>query len=162
LDLSTTIHTNITVTNNGASPSSGTANTEVQMSVDDGSNNLAPPPQLDVFVPTGGYAYTLNPGDSVSSGTLTKNSSSSDLYSAGAVLAEFTGLGSITLGASTFTQTVLANTGGNTFATQMTNASLGGSVTYFYTPVPEPGTMVLLGLGMASVFAVGSRRRRSA
>jgi hypothetical protein len=57
---------------------------------------------------------------------------------------------------------VVANTGGNTAASQVSDASLDGTVTYFYTPVPEPSTVVLLGFGAVSMLVCGRRRLRSA
>jgi len=154
LDLNGHLETTITVTNSAASASSGTAQTEVQFTVQDGGSNLIVP-ELDLLS-SPAYSYSLAPGGSSTSGLITKNGSSSDMYSLPAVLAEFNGPGTITLSASTFTQTLLANTGGNTAADQVTSASLTGSVIYTYTPVPEPGTLVLLGIAVAGLF--GFRR----
>jgi len=92
------------------------------------------------------FSYNLGSGESVCSNTLTKSGTSSDQYTASAILTEFTGSGSIVLPASTFTQTWLTNTGGNTYAQQCTTAQLTGTVTYFYE-IPEPATIALLGLG---------------
>lgn len=144
IDLSGSMRTVLTVTNNGLSSSSGTAKTELQMTVQDSGSNLIDP-TIDMF--SSNFNYTnLGAGQSVTSGILTKNGSSSDIYTLAAVLAEFTGPGTITLPAFTFTQTWLTNTGGNTSASQVTNASLTGSVTYSYD-VPEPATVALLSLG---------------
>jgi hypothetical protein len=43
----------------------------------------------------------------------------------------------------------LSNGGGNSSASQVTDAFLDGSVTYTYTPapVPEPSNLLLFGLG---------------
>lgn len=154
LNLSGSIRTTIAVTNSSLSASSGTAKTEVQFFVQDGGNNLVAP-ALDLFSPT--FAYSLAAGDGTSSGLLTKNGNSSDTYTLGSILAAFTGAGNITLSASTFTQTLLANTGGNTSAAQVTDAALTGEVIYNYTAVPEPTSMALLGLGAAAVII---RKRR--
>jgi hypothetical protein len=153
IDLNGSLSTAITVTNSSPEGSSGTAKTELQMTVQDSGNNLIAP-EIDMMSPN--YSYSLGPGGSSTSGTLTKSGSSSDQYTASVVLAEFTGGGSIVLPAGTFTQTWLTNTGGNTFASQVTNASLTGTVTYFYE-LPEPTTICLLGLGGLALLRKGRR-----
>jgi hypothetical protein len=157
LDLSASLGTVITITNASPEASSGTAKTELQVTVQDSGGNLITP-EIDLNSPL--YAYNVGPGGSVTSGTLTKAGTSSDQYTAAAVLAEFTGPGTIVLPASTFTQTWLTNTGGNTYASQVTNASLTGTVTYFYNPVPEPSTVLSLA-GMLLPAAFKLRRRRA-
>jgi hypothetical protein len=157
LDLSGSFQTLITVTNTSNSSSSGTAKTEVMFTVQDAGNNLIAP-EIDILSPS--FAYSLPPSGFATSGLLIKNGSSSDLYTLPAVLAEFTGVGSVVLPASTFTQTLLANTGGNTFAGQSTNASLTGTVTYTYE-VPEPGTLLLAGISALGLVTCGRTRRRS-
>ena len=142
LDLDGSLSTVLTITNSAPSGSSGTAKTEVEITVQDAGLNLNNP-VIDLLSPN--YAYSLGAGQTVTSGTITKNGSSSDQYTAGAVLSAFTGTGAILLDASTFTQTLLANTGGNTAADQVTSAALDGSVTYHY--IPEPATIALLSLG---------------
>ena|SRR3989339_1105279 len=144
IDLSGTMSTILTVTNSSPDGSNGTAKTELQITVQDSGGNLIVP-EIDLFSSL--FSYNLGAGQSMTSGTLTKSGSSSDQYTLAAVLSEFTGPGTIVLPASTFTQTWLTNTGGNTYASQVTYAELTGTVTYFYDEVPEPATMLLLGLG---------------
>ena len=143
IDLSGSMSTVLTITNEATISSSGNARTEVLITVQDAGNNLNAP-ELDLM--NTAFSYSLGPHQSVSSGTRTKSGSSSDQYTDGAVLTEFTGTGAILLNAGTFTQTLLANTGGNTSSSQVTNAQLTGTVTYYYL-IPEPTTMALLGLG---------------
>ena len=114
-------------------------------------------PQLDLLSPD--FAYILAPGGSITSGTLTKSGSDTQIYTSAVVLSEFTGPGSITLNASTYTQTLLANTGGNTAAGQVTTGSATGTVTYNFTPVPEPSAFVMLGLLVVGLMGRAVRRK---
>lgn len=159
LDLNGKFNTVLTVTNTGAEPSSGNSRTELQVTVQDAGGNLLVP-ELDLF--SSQFAFTdLQPGTSVTSGTISKSGGSSDVYTSAAVLAEFTGTGTIVLPASTFTQTWIGYQGGNTLASQVTYAELTGSVTYTYTPVPEPSTIVLLGIGAFGLVCYARRCRKS-
>ncbi len=161
LDLSSGLTTTLTVQNNAESGSTGTVKTELQVTVQDGGNNLNAP-ELDLLSPS--FGYSLNAGQGITSGLLTENGSDDEVYTSAPVLSEFTGGGTITLPASTFTQTLLANTGGNTNAQQVTDADLTGTVTYTYTPVPtpEPSTLVLLGAAAVGLLGYPWRRRISA
>jgi len=149
------LSTVLTVTNGSASGSSGNAYTHLQFTVQDPGAYLNAP-EIDIMSPK--FTYTLASGGSTTSGTLNKNGSSDDLYTLAAILAEFTGSGTIPLSASTFTETLLANTGGNTSAGQITQAQLTGTVIYSYT-VPEPATLSLLAAGGLSTFLLRRRRR---
>ena len=155
LDFSSTLTTTLTITNNSGSASSGTAKTELQVTIQDGGPNLIAP-ELDLLSPI--YSYSLAAGQGTTSGLLSNNGSSGHLYTLAAVLTEFTGVGNISLNASTFTQTLLANTGGNTAANQVSDGDLTGTVTYNYTAVPEPSTYALAIAGLMGLLALRGRR----
>ncbi len=159
LDLTGGLTTTLTIQNYALSESTGTVKTELQVTVQNGGNNLNAP-ELDLLSPS--FGYSLNAGQGITSGLLTENGSDDEVYTSAPVLSEFTGGGTITLPASTFTQTLLANHGGNTDASQVTDAQLTGTVTYNYT-VPEPSRFVaLLGLGAVGLVGYGWRRRAKA
>ena len=112
------METTLTINNESDSGSSGSANTNVQISVKDPGNYFCPRRSI-FFSPA--YYYTLAGGDSTSSGLLTSTGSGTETL-LGDQVGEFNGPGTIVLPASTFTQTYLANTGGNTAADQVTDA----------------------------------------
>jgi hypothetical protein len=145
IDLSGSMSTTLTVTNNAAGASSGRAYTHLELTVQDVGGNLNAP--IDVDGPS--FHYNLASQDTVTSGLLTASFGSSNTYLAPAVLAEFTGGGSVDLSAGTYTETALYNTGGNTYAKQVTDADLTGDVTctYTYYQVPDPASLTVLGLG---------------
>ncbi len=143
LDLSGSMSTVITATNHSPGLSSSEVYTHLQVTVQDSGLNLSSP-AIDLIIPT--FYYTLVGGQSLTSGTLTKSDSSSNLYTAPAILSEFSGFGTIVLDANTYTETFLTYSGGNTNIGQLTHAQLTGTVTYDYT-APEPATIGLLGMG---------------
>jgi hypothetical protein len=153
LQFSSSLTTTLTVMNTSDSSSSGNVKTELQVSVDDsGDNLLGDTPQLDILSPA--FNYSLTGGGNINSSLLSNSGSSDNIYALLNVLSEFTGTGTFSLNASTFTETDLSNTGGNTSSSQVTDAGVTGTVTYSFTDaiggsqsdgVPEPATMALMG-----------------
>jgi hypothetical protein len=140
LDLSGSMSTVITVTS--SSNATGWAKTSVDLNVQDAGSNLNSPP-ISLMSPS--FVFTDLIGTVVSP-ALNKSDSSSDTYTVAAVLSEFTGTSNYLLPANTFTETLVSFTSGNATTSQVTYASLTGTVTYDYT-VPEPATIGLLTMG---------------
>ena len=158
INLSSGMTTSITVVNSSTNSSSGTAKTELQISLDTssiGNYNLfgSSNPVLDYYSPT--FSYSLAGGGSTSSGNLTQTGSriSSGTLTDSTLLNDFTGSGLVTLVATTRTSTDLSNTGGNTTESESTTAGLVSTVTYNYTaaPVPEPSAFAVFAAGMVGL-----------
>jgi hypothetical protein len=147
IDLSAIYTTILTVTNNAASSSEGTATTQLQLTLTGGNGvGLA----IDQTFPSPAFSYSLAPGGSTTSGTFQTTATATGVYSAAAILNDFTGSGSVTLPISTYTQAWLGNTGGVSSISQYTTAGLTGTATYTYaeTNVPEPATLILMGVAL--------------
>jgi hypothetical protein len=158
LVLNSTIYTTLTVTNNAGSASSGNAYTQVNVTVTGLTINPLTNNAFLGGIWTSPYAYNLGAGGSTTSGILTGTATSSNSYSTN--LSQFIGAGNILLPASTYTQTVLQNNGGNTTAGQSTTADLSGILTYTYTSVPVPSTVLLLGPAFFGLAAIRKRFTR--
>ena len=166
IDITSNMSTDLQIVNNDTSNSSGTAHTQLQVYVQDTGNNLnggtfstgagtlAYCAGLGGGNPgcIGGYSYSIGAGASKDSGAITSSSSQNYTYTLAAILSEFTGLSSYTLHTNTLTGTVLANTGGNTVATQNTFANITGQIIYTYnSSAPEPATLFLMGSALVGV-----------
>ena len=156
LDFHSGLVTTLTVVNEAESASSGTAYTHMTLSVQDAGTHLLTP-QIDLTSP--GFDYVLDPGGFLTSGLLSRIGNSSTVYTSADILSEFTGSGSVSLDAITFTETLLANTGGNTYAQQVTTAGLDATVIYTYTTIPEPSAFGLLVLGLGALPFLRRNRR---
>jgi len=150
-NLSGFMNTEVTVTNSGGTSSSGDAHTRLRIyigfpTVESSTLSLGAP-QIDIS--SDDFVFTnLAAGGSTSEAFEDIYFSAVKQYTAANILAAFTGSGTITLDADSLTQTAVSYSGGNTIATQITQASLDEScVTYVYTPVPEPATIALLTIG---------------
>jgi hypothetical protein len=153
LALSGGMLTTLQVHNMSPEESTGHANTHLRMTVQDFGGNLNVP-EINVMSPP--FDYTLAVGQTKSD-TLVWSGTSSDVYTLAAVLAEFNGPGTIVLPASAFTEIVIVNTSGNSAGSEGTLAQLTGAVTYHYNLAPEPGTLILLGIGSIGLLAYAWR-----
>lgn len=168
--VSTSATTTITVENTGSSSSTGTVRTNLQLTVSDPAGLFALDPnnaypQIDINVPNAAPSYDLTPGQSVVLGPYTRNSGNIiSLYDSAGILSQFTGSGSdtINLTLATLAQTLLANSGGNTSASQITTATGNLTITYTYDAIPEPSTYALIGLGLVAVFFFRRRLQAAA
>lgn len=163
LNYTSTLSTSVTILNNSDSISTGHDQTDVAITVEDAGINLGPDPQLDPISIK--FDFSLDPGQQVTSpteGTLGDSGNSGNLvYTSQNILNEFTGNGSITLTASTYTESDLTSSAGNTSASQTTQDGLTGTVTYNYTPapIPEPSTFGLVAFGFAALPYLRRKRK---
>lgn len=161
-DVTVDLNTGIEVTNSSDNPSSGSVRTEVLITLQDANSLLPGAPQIDAFVPLAPWAYSINAGESLSSPAFSRTILHTETTSNPTILADFSNGGLGSLYASTFTSTLLSNTGGNTSADQQTEARISATVTYLYEPVPEPSTLALCAFGLVSLVAIAHRRRAGA
>ncbi len=163
LQIGADLSTSLVVSNLAGSASTGSVFTSFDLFVDDPGSLFSNDPFISAFSAPAGYS--LSPGQTSSPINRTFAGSYDNTFNSGGVLAEFTGPGSISLFISTFTQSFLANSGGNTAASQTTFATLNGNVIYTYddplppAPVPEPASMFLLGSGAVALVRMRRKQR---
>ena len=159
ITISSSLDTYFAITNNSPSNSVGTVKTEITISINDPSNLVAFTslnPWIDKMFPSSGNGWNLAPGAGTTLGTFTSSAAGAASYTDAGVMSEFTGTGNILLPSTAHAETWEEFTGGNVDISQITHASLTGTITY-WAVIPEPSTALLVGLGLA---AVGWRLRR--
>lgn len=112
---------------------------------------------------------TLNPGESATFNDVSDNSSYV-VSGLNAILSAFNssaGQNTFTISCSSATRLLTSVSGGNSDATQNTEAGCGASVVYTYTaaptphPTPEPASLALVGLGLAGVGVARRKAKRA-
>jgi PEP-CTERM motif-containing protein len=150
----------VTVDPGASSPASGFASTDVNVDLTDplghfdNNNDLRLPAgngAVNHYVNVAaGQTWHANGGNPLTNSLLQDNT----YTRAGnlAVINEFSGTGNLDLNISSFTTTLLQNSGGNSVENQTTQIGASGQVIYTFdaapASAPEPGTMGLLGLSL--------------
>jgi hypothetical protein len=156
--LDTGFGTTLTVQNNSPRGSSGSVRTEFMLTPSD-ARFLGS--ALDIMTPSQGYV--LGAGGTLAMPEMNLTGSSVVAYNAAGILADFTGSGDFAIDLSTLTQTVLTSTGGNTAASQVTDAFATGTVTYeYFSAVPEPAAYGLFaGVGLLGLLIISRRHGKA-
>jgi hypothetical protein len=162
----TKVEVSITVNGSFAGTVTNTANGAQNFNVTElvkltltGPNTLSLKPTL-----TASQTYSgLMPGVTSAFGPYSPTSTStlSPAYTSAADLAAFLGTGNVNFSLSTMTGTTISGGGGNILAAIATSAGGMITVNYTFTPtgVPEPASVVLMGIGGVTLLGLGQRRR---
>jgi hypothetical protein len=105
--------------------------------------------------------YSQAGGQTDPFGPFSPSDSNGATYTLPADLAGFTGLGTFSIAGSTLTGETIAGGGGNVIGTLTTTAGVNVTLTYNFTAnAPEPGSLLLAGLGVIGlIWTVGRRRK---
>jgi hypothetical protein len=168
ITLSSGISSVMTAVNQAESSSYGNGQTTINITLDTstiGSYDLFNVGAGAVLTYTGAnwvYATVDNQlaaGANISSSPETgSGNKDTGILSNSTLLTDFTGSGDVNLLMTTLTTINSSVTGGSTSLTQESSAGLTATITYNYTPVPEPTTMALFGIGSLGLFLI--RRRK--
>jgi len=115
------------------------------------------------YLKTVGTNVTLAAGANLNLGTRTEtyDYSTNDTLLTGVTLSDFIGTGTLGIGCNTATTSSFTGGGGNILANQTTTGSCSGLITYTYTegsPVPEPASLIIMGIGFFGMAALRKRR----
>jgi hypothetical protein len=150
----------MTVTNTGSGKTTGTVDTEVQLTLADAKGRISQAND----VATDEHSFSIakdNFKTFPATGTDNASNTSDEVYTQSKILNEFSGMGKIdftvTAGAAFANIDVLT---GSASATASATADFKGVVVYTYiASVPEPSSLVLGAIGALGVSAVAIRRR---
>jgi hypothetical protein len=130
-------------------PSTGNANAEVEIKLTGAGIT-----QTLNLASNDGIDYLLGAGNTIIPTTaLTDSGNVIATWDTAAILAAFTGNGTVNLTLDAVGATLLYNTGGSTFISEDSTIAAGStvSITYVYH-VPEPATVGLLSIGTLAIF----------
>jgi len=155
----------IALTNNSGRPQTGSATVSSQFSIASIAGLGSGPAPLSGFTWTnpiftvsyGTSVVTLDPTQTLTFNGLSGTASATLTDSTQILL--YVGSGTFNIPVSTVTGIGIFGGGGQIGASQSTNASATAVVTYDYSTVPEPGTMLLIGCGLAALGTWRLRKR---